>query len=258
VKAIPSVPGIVAAPAELAMALQAGSGLNQPAQVDPLQTGRKAAQPASPGSSRATQPAQVALLQTGRKAAQPASPGSSRATQPAQPLLRPVSPCDIRNGRLAAGDSASPAAAALPPPSIAGMAAAAVLSSPVATCDMALEYQRLYEEQRDLSPLNHLNNNHCATSAVAASATLQPAAPAVGSHDGAVIRCPRRPSAGLYVMDGGSLSRSADYRLSGHHETGKPARAASGGRDPNYQYVRKGETYLGPEYSTTLPHKVRN
>ena len=231
VKPVPFVPGVVAAPTALATALQAGSGAALPT---PLHAVFGAAQ--------------IIPL--------PAGGG----TVPALPDPLPVGPCDIRNGRLVAAGGA--VAVALPPPSIAG-AAAVSSSSSLATCDIALQYQRLYEQQRDLSPLTH-PNNHCATTAATAAAAASDAA-----NSSVELR---RPSGAIHLLDGRGMLPTyppppADYRLSAAGPHPPPpsssvpvltaVHAVNGSSDPNYQYLRNGETYLGPEYcTTTLPHKV--
>ncbi len=204
-------------------------------------------------------------------------------------------PSHILNGRLArhAGPPPLPLTAALPPPSAAA-------APGVVNCDIALQYQRLFEEQRDLSPLTQQLNNHCATSAsTAAPAAVAPptakcpppspgqqqrrlSAPnngpqVVGGHRrAATLASRRRSSAAVQRKTGRSPESSplstyppppSDYGLPVTQSSSSsfpvpvccpsPESLAHRCRAGPELYLRNGETYIGPDYSTTtLPHRV--
>jgi hypothetical protein len=201
-------------------------------------------------------------------------------------------PSHILNGRLArhAGPPPLPLAAALPPPHSAAAAAAGV-----ANCDIALQYQRLFEEQRDLSPLTQQLNNHCATSATAAAPAVAPttakypppspgqqqrrlSAPnngpqVVGGNRRAATLASRRRSSAAVQRKAGRSPESpplstyppppSDYGLPVTQSFPVPACSPSPEslahrcRAGPELYLRNGETYIGPDYSTTtLPHRV--
>jgi hypothetical protein len=194
-------------------------------------------------------------------------------------------PSHILNGRLAR--PAGPPA--LPPPSAAA-------APGVANCDIALQYQRLFEEQRDLSPLTQQLNNHCATSASTAAPAVAPttakcppsspgqqqrrlSAPnngpqAVGGNRrAATLASRRRSSAAVQRKTGRSPESSSplstyppppsDYGLPVTQSFPVPACSLSPEslarrcRAGPELFLRNGETYIGPDYSTTtLPHRV--
>jgi hypothetical protein len=216
------------------------------------------------------------------------SPGGGGVAQAA--LFPPDGPSQILNGRLArhAGPPPLPLAAALPPPSAAAAAG-------VANCDIALQYQRLFEEQRDLSPLTQQLNNHCATSATAAAPAVAPptakcppsspgqqqrrlSAPnngpqAVGGNRRAATLASRRRSSAAVQRKTGRSPESpplstyppppSDYGLPVTQSfpvpvcSPSPESLAHRCRAGPELYLRNGETYIGPDYSTTtLPHRV--
>jgi hypothetical protein len=224
-------------------------------------------------------------------------PGGSGGGVAQAALLPPCGGGDgtshILNGRLArhAGPPPLPLAAALPPP------LAAASAPGVVNCDIALQYQRLFEEQRDLSPLTQQLNNHCATSATAAApaavappstAKCPPSSPgqqqrrlsapnngpqAVGGNRRAATLASRRRSSAAVQRKAGRSPESSplstyppppsDYGLPVTQSFPVPACSPSPEslahrcRAGPELYLRNGETYIGPDYSTTtLPHRV--
>jgi hypothetical protein len=196
-------------------------------------------------------------------------------------------PSHILNGRLALHAGLP----VLPTPSAATAAAG------VANCDIALQYQRLFEEQRDLSPLTQQLNNHCATSAATAAPAVAPptakcppsspdqqqrrlSAPnngpqAVGGNRrAATLASRRRSSAAVQRKTGRSPESSplstyppppSDYGLPVTQSSTSsfpvpvcsPSPESLAHRCRPELYLRNGETYIGPDYSTTtLPHRV--
>ncbi len=230
--------------------------------------------------------------------AAPLHPGGGGGGVTQAALLPPGGdgPSHILNGRLArhAGQPPLPLAAALPPPHSAATAAAGVVN-----CDIALQYQRLFEEQRDLSPLTLQLNNHCATSAATAAPAVAPptakcppsspdqqqrrlSAPnngpqAVGGNRRAATLASRRRSSAAVQRKAGRSPESSplstyppppsDYGLPVTQSSSSsfpvpvcspsPESLAHRCRAGPELYLRNGETYIGPDYSTTtLPHRV--
>jgi len=205
-------------------------------------------------------------------------------------------PCDILNGRLQRPSCPPPLAlaASLPLPSVDG--ANSVASPVAATCDIALQYQRLFEEQRDLSPLTHFNN-HCATTATADNPAAAPTAKCpppsplaaiqqrrmsatnngthvAGGNIRAAKRAPRRRSSASVPLKAGKspvsppstyLPPPCDFSQPLAQSTSSyvPVSLAQPyahicGRESDWpeMYLRNGETYIGPDHATTLPHRV--